>query len=259
MFNTHFDDEIEDKSKSRSRSRPQVARYRLMNDDEEFEASPNEFSSEEDEEQERGSRDQNNNRFKGSSFGQDNPGSSDVNQFQPKKWGNVGSSYSRDREQAKDPTPVNARNFFQQKAAETPELPTSVSGAAAMFGGKLKPSGQRNFGKSAPAKSEPTNIQEPRKSTARERSMSRDRDGTAMTIERTRTRGESRERPRRAESRRRNESKDRNRTRDRSEDRISAAPSIRRAKSRSRRDPSLKRAERDLSVDAEKPRRRDRR
>ena len=29
----------------KQRSRPQVARYRLMNDDEEFEASPNEYSS----------------------------------------------------------------------------------------------------------------------------------------------------------------------------------------------------------------------
>ena len=229
-----------------------------MNDDEEFEASPNEYSSEEDEEtghNGRGeARDQNNNKFNGSSFGRDG-GASDVSQFQPKKWGNVGSSYSRDREPVKEPTPGNARNFFQQKDAETPELPTSVSGAAAMFGGKLKPAGQRNWGKTTPTKAEPTNIHEqiPRKSIARERSMSRDRDGTTMNIERTRTRGESRERPRRAESRRRterNESKDR--TRNRSEDRISAAPSIRRTKSRSRRDQSLKRAERDLSVDRDK-------
>ena len=59
-----------------------------------------------------------------------------------------------------------------------------------------------------------------RKSIARERSMSRDRDHAPSQIERTRTRGESRERPKRAESRRREhraESKDR--TRDRSEDR----------------------------------------
>ena len=90
-----------------------------------------------------------------------------------------------------------------------------------MFGGQLKPAGQRNFGKSIPSNIE----QNPRKSVARERSMSRDRvnqngGGRAMSIERTRTRGESRERPRRAESRRREsraESKDR--TRDRSEDR----------------------------------------
>ena len=104
---------------------------------------------------------------------------------------------------------------------EDPVLPKSVGAAASMFGGQLKPAGQRNFGKSIPSNIE----QNPRKSVARERSMSRDRvnqngGGRAMSIERTRTRGESRERPRRAESRRREsraESKDR--TRDRSEDR----------------------------------------
>ena len=91
-----------------------------------------------------------------------------------------------------------------------------------MFGGQLKPAGQRTFGKSIPSNIEQSN---PRKSVVRERSMSRDRvnqngGGRAMSIERTRTRGESRERPRRAESRRREsraESKDR--ARDRSEDR----------------------------------------
>ena len=103
-----------------------------------------------------------------------------------------------------------------------------MGAAASMFGGQLKPAGQRNFGKSIPSNIE----QNPRKSVARERSMSRDRvnqngGGRAMSIERTRTRGESRERPRRAESRRREsraESKDR--TRDRSEDRYETCSNL---------------------------------
>ena len=115
-----------------------------------------------------------------------------------------------------------------ETSQEDPVLPKSVGAAASMFGGQLKPAGQRNFGKSIPSNIE----QNPRKSVARERSMSRDRvnqngGGRAMSIERTRTRGESRERPRRAESRRREsraESKDR--TRDRSEDRYETCSNL---------------------------------
>ena len=113
-----------------------------------------------------------------------------------------------------------------------------------MFGGQLKPTnGVPSWKKNAPTPMESgmlsikwvyrcfnttsvstalhiwfTNCSVGRKSIARERSMSRDRD--APVIERTRTRGESRERPKRAESRRRERAESKDRTRDRSEDRF---------------------------------------
>ena len=55
----------------------------------------------------------------------------------------------------KEPTPVNARNFFQQneqKDEGAPMLPKSVGAAASMFGGQLKPTNSQvpSWKKNAP-------------------------------------------------------------------------------------------------------------
>ena len=139
-----------------------------------------------------------------------------------------------------DVTPKNAMSFFKQMAQTSePAVPKSVSSAAAMFGGQLKP---RTVSRGDSNKPASLAAMETRKSVVRDRSASRERRG--ISIERTRTRGESRERRHRGESG--------DRRRDRSEDRRSTAMSIRRTESRSRRDPSgdrtKPRIEREISL-----------
>lgn len=142
-------------------------------------------------------------------------------------------------------------NFFKQKAAEQPAvIPTTVTSAAAMFGGQLKP---RTISRSESTKPSSLTMMDQRKSVAgRDRSESRERG--RMIMERSRTvgsrvdpRGESRDRgiTRGGSRERRHQSGDRRR--DRSEDRRGTAMTIRRAESRSRREPSMSRREPSMS------------
>ena len=89
-------------NQNKERSRPQVARYRLMNDDEEFEASPNEYSSDEEEENQanRASRDQS--EPQGSNFGRAN-----VNSNATSKWGGSISASRFDK-----PKGINRGHFL---------------------------------------------------------------------------------------------------------------------------------------------------
>ncbi|CAG5087003.1 Oidioi.mRNA.OKI2018_I69.PAR.g11434.t1.cds [Oikopleura dioica] len=183
-------------SPDRGNDRPQLKRYTLMNDDEEFNASPNEYYTD-SEEEENHQKDRRNHQVKeeGSSFGRDQIVNASV--LRPSR-----SRHEPTNMQDEDVTPGNAMNFFKQMAKKNnagggvvggSAVPASVSSAASMFGGQVRRTMSRGENRDNSA---PVGISK-MKSVARERSESRDRTNHRnRSIERTRTRGESRERTR---------------------------------------------------------------